>query len=310
MLNITSYSPHPTYVDMQTVYDISRIFIALLIVYLLNVFGPVVMRVNASMMLRVSFNSVIGRDRNRREVIYISSDDDDPLIDDPLIVPVPKEKGIFNVITHLRGFDRKKASKLLKRVRKLHRGVNGIIQDMLRAAPKRGLRLKDTHKYGLGIFTEKGVRKDGTPIAVYIAALSTMAQCELDGDNTYVFSYGRVENKMCVLDGAFFDKSNKKAINGVFVNHSCTPNSEAVWKRDKESGLWCIFIYPLSDNIPPKSWITIDYNGGDLSAYWQNEDDLAADAERYIVRCGCAFPHPCPERRAYDLREKVPSDYR
>ena len=186
--------------------------------------------------------------------------------------------------------------------------MNDDMQGMLLAAQQRVLRLKDTRKYGLGIFTEKGVRKDGTPIAVYIATLSTKAQCEMDGDYTYAFTYGRVNNKVCVLDGAFFDKSNKKAINGVFVNHSCTPNSEAVWKLDKESGLWCIFIHPLSDNIPPKSWITIDYNGGGLSAYWRNEDDLAANVPaRYIVRCGCAFPHRCPKHLAYDKRALVPS---
>jgi hypothetical protein len=147
---------------------------------------------------------------------------------------------------------------------------------------------------------------------VYLCAISTEAQYHLDRDATYGFGNMTLCGVECVFDGKF-TVSGKKPYNGVYFNHSCTPNCYATEVIETVTKVTYLLFYPLRP-IGPLEELTIDYNDGVWTdrlgrqldrdwGYWSNIRtlNLTGHLKKYLVKCGCNGGK-CPKNRGLDLR--------
>ena len=119
-----------------------------------------------------------------------------------------------------------------------------------------------------------------------------------------------------MLDGKF-TLAGKNPCNGIYFNHSCTPNCYVESVIEKVTGIEYLVFYPLRA-IDPDEELTIDYNDGVSKGkdgrelergYWSHVRtlDLTGPLRKYLIKCGCNGGK-CPKHRGMDLRVIRPAE--
>jgi len=249
------------------------------------------------------------------EVIYVhgSDSDEDEFIKDDFI-----DDEFIEVYPTLRGFDVLRGRKKMQcqqLIDQFHDEVQPDIRTVIRNNRFYEIRLKKT-RFGIGVFNggKRAITKrPKAPLAVYFCAISTEAQYARDRDFTYGFGGMTLCGVECVLDGKF-TVSKEKPYNGVFFNHSCTPNCYALEITEEETGIKYLLFYP-SKRIELLEELTIDYNegierdehGNELrQGYWSDMKTLNIPI-KYLVKCECNGGE-CPKNRGFDLRYMRPKE--
>lgn len=240
--------------------------------------------------------------------------------------PVPSQNpeggdALIEVYPLLRGFDALSSAKREQCQRKIdqfHREVQEDLRKIARNNKKYGINLRQT-RFGTGMFNGSCLpirfnKKKPIPLAIYICALSTERQFELDRDCTYAFDNVDLCGVTCVRNAKFTKSS---PLNARDCNHSCTPNCYVESVTARKTGISYLVFYGQKD-IGPDEELTIDYNDGlpkskngrELQrGYWSHVRtlNLTGPLSKYLIKCGCNGGK-CPKHRGMDLRVMRPAE--
>ena len=224
---------------------------------------------------------------------------------------------VYPMLRGLHVFEGGLSESIRSQVDRFHSAVQGKMQEVVSNNSKYGIHLEET-KFGTGVFNGSSTidNRLNEPIAGYICALSTLPQYKSDRDFTYGFSEVNIIGERFVMDGKF-TVDGRQTYNGVYFNHSCTPNCYATTHTETETGIKYILFY-ADRPIKPGEEMTIDYNEGvptdqfgrDIEqGYWTDIDDLELHGElrKYLIKCGCNGGW-CPKYRGLDLRVTRPAE--